>query len=365
MHTIGKLCTAAALLLVFNATAASAAEFSTEQGNEGLTLITISGDLEVEDEQRFKKLATVFDKAIVLFDSNGGSTIAAIKIGEAIKLKGYATYVGSEMTCSSACALIWLAGSPRFLEPKSKVGFHATYIEKDGRQQESGGGNALVGRYLTLLNLNERAVYFATSAAPSRLNYLTAENYRALGIDVTILRDEPTGNAPPPMVRTVSTPPPEKLISKEVSGWKTVGGWNVSVDHTLNNSCFAMASNKSSAFRIGFDVSGDFSSYFFVADDSWKSIVVGKEYELTMRFDNHDPWTVVAKGSKIGDLLALKANFSADEFWGEFSKAKRLAIDYNNSSIINVPTSDNEKAFNQLLECQKAQPSNRKADPFK
>lgn len=364
MRAIGKLLLLASLFVTFGVTSAESAEFSTEEGDDGLALITISGDLVVEDEQRFKKLATVFDKAVVLLDSDGGSTIAAIKIGEAIKLKGYSTFVGDKMTCSSACALIWLAGSPRYLDPTAKVGFHATYIEKDGRQQESGGGNALVGRYLTLLNLNERAVYFATSASPSQLNYLTAKNYQSLGIEVNILPDEPAEIvSPPPLVKTVSKPPTQK--NDAVSQWKSVGGWSVHVDRSLNNSCFALASNDTSAFRIGFDVSDEFSSYFFVANESWKSIIIDKEYELRMKFDGHDPWRVVAVGSKIGDLLALKATFNDDRFWVEFSKAKRLAIDYNNSSIINVPTSDNDKAFDQLIACQKAQPKNATTDPFK
>lgn len=338
-----------------------AAEFSTEQDKDGYALIAVSGELVPEDEQRFKKLAAVFDDATVVLDSDGGSTIAAIKIGEAVKLKGYSTFVGEKMACSSACALIWLAGTPRFLDPNAKVGFHATYVEKDGRQQESGGGNALVGRYLTLLNLSERAVYFATSAPPSQLNYLTASNYKSLGIEVTILDDDEESVAPAP---EVSVAEPMQKTDKEVSLWKAVGGWSVHVDHTLNNGCFALASNETSAFRIGFDVSDKLSSYFFVADESWKSIIVDKEYQLIVRFDDKQPWKTSAVGAKVGDLLALRSNFEADEFWLDFSTAKRLTISYNNSNIINAPTVNNDKAFAQLILCQNAQQALRKKDPF-
>jgi hypothetical protein len=366
MHLICKFLILAVFAVVFKTTAVKAAEFSTEEGEDGFALITISGDLVAADEQRFKKLAAVFDKAAVLLDSDGGSTIAAIKIGEAIKLKGYSTFVGNEMTCSSACALIWLAGSPRFLEPNAKVGFHATYIEKDGRRQESGGGNALVGRYLTLLNLSERAVYFATSAAPSQLNYLNANNYKSLGIDVSVLADEPVQNTePPPVVRTVTPPPVSQATNNDVSKWKSVGGWTVNVDHTLNNSCFAIGFSGSSAFRAGFDVANEFSSYFLVGDDSWKSIVVDREYELRLRFDDNAPWKVTAVGSKIGGSVALKSTFNENKFWAEFAQARRLAISYNQSSLINVSTSDNEEAFNELIECQKAQKEKAKPDPFR
>jgi hypothetical protein len=43
--------------------------------------------------------------------------------------------------CYSACASIWLAGTPRMMAPQAKIGFHAASVNG----QEKGRGNPLVG----------------------------------------------------------------------------------------------------------------------------------------------------------------------------------------------------------------------------
>ena len=83
-------------------------------------------------------------KAEVEFRSVGGSIVAGIKIGEAIRIKGFSTLV--EEGCASACALAWLGGIPRYATAQARIGFHAAYNAQSG--EETGVGNALVGAYL-------------------------------------------------------------------------------------------------------------------------------------------------------------------------------------------------------------------------
>ena len=78
-------------------------------------------------------------------DSPGGSLVPAIAIGKLVRQKGYATVVLDQSTCNSACALIWLAGTPRYLEGAGNLGFHASYTEQGGRLVETGVGNASSG----------------------------------------------------------------------------------------------------------------------------------------------------------------------------------------------------------------------------
>ena len=352
----------------FGETLVSAADISTSQAKSGLISISISGEIATDDDEKFKKIASIFDDAVVFLDSPGGSTIAAIRIGEAIRLKGYSTYVDGDVTCASACALIWLAGSTRFLGDDGKVGFHATYVENEGRQQESGGGNALVGRYLTLLNLGENAVYFATSAPPDRLNWLTRDNYRKVGISVELIsldEDSAESEAPKNNQSMLVDDSPAETENRDVSKWRAVGGWTISVDHTLNDSCFAVAVANSSAFRLGFDRSGEFTSYFMIVDENWKSLKVGNTYEISITFDDETAWNANSNGGQIGDAIALTAYFTNDRFWDEFSNAKRLRVKYKDSDIIDVNLLNNNKILSNLIECQKEQKSNPlKKDPF-
>lgn len=179
-------------------------------------LITISGDLKTGDEKEFRRLSVLYDTAIVVLESNGGALIPAIEIGKLIRIKEYPTLVMSGSSCTSSCALIWVAGSKRFLSPGGRVGFHASYLDVNGRPQETGLGNALVGRYLTLLNLPEKAIIFATAASPDHVLWLNASNMGQAGIEFESFDDTPT---PPPLVRMGATPIASVPWAAQPEGW--------------------------------------------------------------------------------------------------------------------------------------------------
>jgi hypothetical protein len=166
---------------------AGAAQITTEKNDLGEDYLSISGRIEAQDGKKFTQLALAGDASVVFLESSGGSIEAAIEIGRVIRLKGMTTVVADKDHCVSACGLIWLAGERRLLTQGARVGFHATYTTTDKIRRESGVGNALVGRYLTLLNLPERAVIFATIAGPNEINWLDATNKRASGIELEVL----------------------------------------------------------------------------------------------------------------------------------------------------------------------------------
>src|SRR5205823_7956897 len=180
------------------------------------------------DGAKFRSEASKYEQADVLLESDGGALIDALEIGEAIRLKGYGTAVLNGSDCNSSCALIWLAGTPRKLSKSGRVGFHAAYTDISGSSQESGVANAMVGRYLTLLNLPEKAVIFATSAPPSKLTWLTAANYADSGIEVKVIGDinwaqsaaASTPSMPPPLIRTVAAPPAVPVKKPDTELWK-------------------------------------------------------------------------------------------------------------------------------------------------
>lgn len=168
----------------------SAAEITRQSGKDGLDLISVTGVLNEGDDTFFRKLVAASDKAIVVLNSEGGSVRAGIEIGRAIRLRGFATAVPPQTLCASACALTWLAGSPRFLDSTSKLGFHAAYRVVDGKATESGVGNALVGAYLNQIGLPDDAIVYVTSAPPEGIEWLTAAKAPTVGISYEALRSE-------------------------------------------------------------------------------------------------------------------------------------------------------------------------------
>lgn len=177
----GRICAlglAAASLVC--APASAAVEHATL--DRGVEAIVISGDILDGDEVRFSDLSRRFPRAVVYLESAGGALLPAIEIGKRVRARHHATAVLEGSTCTSACALIWLAGTPRYLGPEAHLGFHASYSDEGGRLVETGVGNAIVGHYLSQLELSEDAAVFATIASPYEINWLTPENSDEAGI---------------------------------------------------------------------------------------------------------------------------------------------------------------------------------------
>ncbi|MDO1585637.1 hypothetical protein [Rhizobium oryzicola] len=161
---------------------ATAAEISREPVQDGVDILRVNGTFNDGDDAIFRKLAASVNKAVVVLDSGGGNLLAGLEIGRAIRLSGFATAVSEGSLCASACALTWLAGTPRLMAAGSKLGFHAAYKLINGKASENGAANALVGAYLNQLGLSDRAVVYVTSAPPEGVEWLTAETAAAVGI---------------------------------------------------------------------------------------------------------------------------------------------------------------------------------------
>lgn len=150
-------------------------------------MIVLEGEIFPGDADRFDQLSRDVELAGVLLKSPGGSLLDGIDIGRRIRELGYSTGVAPNTACASACALAWLGGKYRFMDPSALVGFHAAYSTKNGVIEESAVGNALVGAYLRDIGLDLDAIIFATQAAPEEISWLTPRAAQLYGIQTTIL----------------------------------------------------------------------------------------------------------------------------------------------------------------------------------
>lgn len=177
----GRIC---ALALAAGGAVSAPAQAAVEHTtlDRGVEAIFITGDILDGDDARFGELSQRYPRAVVYLESAGGSLVPAIEIGKLVHARQHATAVLDGSTCTSACALIWLAGKPRYLAGEGRLGFHASYSDEGGRLVETGVGNAIVGHYLAQLDLPEDAAVFATIASPYEINWLTADNSGEAGI---------------------------------------------------------------------------------------------------------------------------------------------------------------------------------------
>jgi hypothetical protein len=84
-------------------------------------------------------------KTVYLY-SGGGEMYPAIAIGRLIRAKGYGTMLLGGRICSSACALIWAAGRPRWFDPYAFFGLHCARLR--GAEKCSESGTAQMREYL-------------------------------------------------------------------------------------------------------------------------------------------------------------------------------------------------------------------------
>ena len=175
-------------LTLFSSSMAHAANMSFAPGSQGKQdTITIQGNFVEGDDHKFRRLALQSRNAIVYLDSNGGRLDPALEIGNMIRLRGYATAV-QDANCTSACAMVWLAGQPRVMNNFTSIGFHVPFVtEKNGKRVSTPLDGAVAGAYLTSLGFSKHVVTYVVTASADETHWLNAITARKLGIAMTFI----------------------------------------------------------------------------------------------------------------------------------------------------------------------------------
>jgi hypothetical protein len=189
-----------ALLSPWSIYAAIGAQIAKEAVN-GVDVITLQGPIKSNDVAQFEAAANASSKALVGLNSGGGSLIAGLQMGGLINRKNFATVVPPDSMCASSCALMWLAGNPRIIEPGGVVGFHAAFFdEENGSKTISAQANALIGAFLNQLGFSADVIVHVTHAMPEQMAWLNESTARRLGIAVVWAEqgNEPSSQPPVP-----------------------------------------------------------------------------------------------------------------------------------------------------------------------
>src|SRR6516162_6911797 len=179
-----RLCISIASILLVTTPAVAAVITVREQTPDRPSVVVVEGSLAAFDEDQFAAKAASLSSAFVAFSSDGASLLAGLRIGEAIRRKGFSTIVPDGRHCASACALAWLAGVERFIGTGGKISFHAA---SDSAADESGVETAVVDGYLSKIGLPHEAVIYITQAASDEMTWLNISDVAQRGIRVTLL----------------------------------------------------------------------------------------------------------------------------------------------------------------------------------
>src|SRR5262245_59275659 len=135
--------------------------------------------------------------------------------------------------------------------------------------------------------------------------------------------------------------------------WADVGSWKIHVDRD-EYGCFAISIwERGAVLRIGFDK--EWNGYLSIARaNAWQALEPGKQYLLTLQFDNEPEWTgkFTASQNSVGRSY-LYIKFDSPKFMTEFAVRQSLAIWYDQKSIIYVTLRGSYAALQDLRHCQR------------
>lgn len=142
--------------------------------------------------------------------------------------------------------------------------------------------------------------------------------------------------------------------------WGTSGDWDISVDPTIGNGCYALASwNGGTVLRIGRNPEKD-NFYFLIGNDKWTSLQPEGSYDIQIQFGNRPVWDVSANGFQFGpgETVYLHAQSTKMDFIREFQKALNMKIRYGGEEIDNLKLTGSSRAWSEVERCQ-AEVANR------
>lgn len=171
--------------------------------------IVIYGNIDMGDMAEFAQEAerALADKRriIVGLNSNGGVTLEAVLIGGMIRQLGGSTAVPMGCVCTSACALIWIAGVQHITEVP--ITFHAPYEMIDGQAVPvKAEDRAPLRAYWKSMGMSDASFDQSMTKGPS-------EEYQIAGPGAPVEEITPAAETAP-HTAVVSKPKPQKKAQK-------------------------------------------------------------------------------------------------------------------------------------------------------
>ena len=159
---------------------------------------------------------------------------------------------------------------------------------------------------------------------------------------------------------------PREVLAQTAPKWAQVGGWEIRVDKSVGNGCFAMQRYEDgTVVRIGVNV-GQKSVYLLFLNDAWKSLEVGKIYPVRIVFDGVSSYDGEMKGHRLaGGALVLAHSNLSTEFVRDFMQRNSMQIYYHGSRIAALSLRNTYAAIGEVINCQKEfGVAPRESDPF-
>jgi hypothetical protein len=164
--------------IVCLATPASAAAIILS-GDSNAAFIGITGMILQTDDEKFIELARDLPggpPVLVLLNSEGGYSGPAMNIGSHVRSRGYKTVIINGAICNSACPLIWLAGTARYLGRLARLGFPGASSAADDFT------HAVLAMYMKSMGAPQQLIDLQRLADPCCMNSIGYDQAKEWGV---------------------------------------------------------------------------------------------------------------------------------------------------------------------------------------
>jgi hypothetical protein len=163
--------------IVCLATPASAADIILS-GDSNAAFIGITGMILQNDDEKFIELARDLPgpPVLVLLNSEGGYSGPAMNIGSYVRSRGYKTVVINGAICDSACPLIWLAGTARYLGRLARLNFPGASSAADDLK------HAVLAIYVKSMGAPQQLIDLQRLADPCCMNSIGYDEAKEWGL---------------------------------------------------------------------------------------------------------------------------------------------------------------------------------------
>jgi hypothetical protein len=159
-------------------------------------LILAVGAIEKQSADQFVEFTQSYPAGtIVILQSLGGDLIGGLRLGQAIRARGFNTFLASQAPltedkvmgkCFSACAYAFLGGLERRVDPAGQYGVHqfrGNDKELDAVQTQK--LSAILGRYIDSMGVNRQLLDDAMFTDPGKVHLINAPSRRAWRVENT------------------------------------------------------------------------------------------------------------------------------------------------------------------------------------
>lgn len=146
---------------------------------------------------------------------------------------------------------------------------------------------------------------------------------------------------------------PVEVQAQKSGKWADVGGWEIRVDASVGNGCFAIQEYEDgSIVRIGVDVDNK-RIYLFFSNNAWKSLEQGKIYPVRVVFDGVSTYNGEMNGYRLsgGTMVLAHRNLNTD-FVKDFMLRNVMRIYYEGRQIASLSLRNTYAAISEVSNCQ-------------